>query len=143
MRVFIDTNILLDVLAKREGFVGSAKRLFTLCEDRVVEGWVSALSLCDCAYVLRKFMPVKDVRDKIGVLKMIFSMADIDEEVMNGALMSKMADFEDSVQLAAAKDIQADIIVTRNKTHFRGSPIKVMTPDEFLASEEKVTYRMK
>lgn len=143
MRAFIDTNVLLDVLAKRSEFVEPAKRIFTLCEDRLVEGWVSALSLCDCAYVLRKFMKVAKVRENIRILKLIFTMADIDEKVMDAALASVLPDFEDSVQLSAAQSVGADVIVTRDKSHFRGSPIKVQSPDEFLASLGTVTYLLK
>lgn len=133
MRLLIDANIILDVLAKREPFFKSSETIWKLCETEQVEGYVSALSIANLVYVMRKELDPDSIEDIITKLKLIFYVADLTSEDLTAASELKWNDFEDALQSAAAARIKADQIITRNVRDYKSSVIPAFTPDEFLA----------
>lgn len=130
MKVLIDANVILDVLYAREPFAEDSSRVFKYCELGKVDGFVSALSIPNIVYVMRKELS----RDKIGkiieTLTNIFSIADLRESDLTKAVESDVGDYEDAVQCACAARIRADYIVTRNIKDFKNSRVPAIRPSE-------------
>ena len=133
MRVFIDTNVIVDVVAKREPFFADSQAVLALCATGDLEGVVSDLTFCNVAYVLRKSLGSTQLLNGLRVLKKHLTVVPVGEAAISAALESETADFEDAVQLEAARANHVDVIITRNVRHFNNSPIRVCTPSELLA----------
>ncbi len=132
MRVLIDTNVLLDVLCEREGFAEAALHIFRLCEVNRLEGIVSALSVPNIVYIMRKELNAERVAAIIERLSLIFSIADLTAADLTQASKLGFHDFEDALQAVCAKRVKAERIITRNTRDFKASPIPAMTPTEFI-----------
>ena len=131
MKVLIDTNIIIDVISKRTGYEDSL-RLFKYCESGRVGGVISATTVTDILYILRKHIDPNEVRAVVQTLLLIIDIASIGKGEIAAAFSSEMKDFEDAVQSACAKRIGADYIVTRNLKDFEKSVVKAITPMEAL-----------
>ena len=137
MRAFIDTNVIVDVVAKREPFFSDSQSVLALCATGELEGVVSDLTFCNVAYVLRKSLGGAQLRNGLRVLKNHLQVVPIGEAAIAAALENEMTDFEDAVQLEAARANRADVIITRNVRHFNNSPIRVCTPSELLTEDPR------
>ena len=133
MRLMIDTNIFLDVLLQREPFFENSKNVLKLCEDRKVQGFLSASSATDIFYIVRKGLKSTDAAYKAlgSILDIIKILTVTNEDVLN-AFMQKAADFEDCLLATCAKSNRCSAIVTRNKKDFLGFGIPLMSPEELL-----------
>ena len=132
MKLLLDTNVLIDVLAKRAGFYRDSLETLRFCEAGGVSAFVSAVSVADVMYIMRKYLPREALRNAVKTLLAITSVADVTRGDINNAFSSAMSDYEDAVQAYCAKRIRADFIITRNTRDFAGSPVKAVTPSEFL-----------
>ena len=132
MRVLIDTNVLLDVLCEREGFAEAALHIFRLCEVSRLDGVVSALSIPNIVYIMRKELNAERNAAIIERLSLIFSIADLTAADLTQASKLSFHDFEDALQAVCAKRVKAERIITRNTRDFKASPIPAMTPTEFI-----------
>ena len=135
MRAFIDTNVIVDVVAKREPFFADSQAVLALCAMGDLDGVVSDITFCNVAYVLRKSLGNAQLRNGLRVLKNYLTVVPIGDAAITAALESETTDFEDAVQLEAARANQVDVIITRNVRHFNNSPIRVCTPSELLAED--------
>lgn len=133
MKLFLDTNIVIDVIANREPFVEDSRIILNLCETGKAEGVISALTLCTISYVLRKFATPGMMRTKLRDLRNILTPIDLSVSLLDKAIASSITDFEDAVQFYTAAYSDADVIITRNIKHFPQDNIPVLTPTEFLA----------
>ena len=133
MKLFLDTNIVIDVIANREPFVKDSRIILNLCETGKAEGVISALTLCTISYVLRKFATPGMMRTKLRDLRNILTPIDLSVSLLDKAIASSITDFEDAVQFYTAAYSDADVIITRNIKHFPQDNIPVLTPTEFLA----------
>ena len=133
MKLFLDTNIVIDVLAAREPFVADSRAVFNLCETGKANGCISALTLCTISYVLRKLVTPVTMRAKLRDLRNVLTPVDLSVSLLDKAISSKLADFEDAVQFYTAVYSEADYIITRNVKHFPQENIPVLTPTDFLA----------
>ncbi len=134
MKLFLDTNVMLDLLGEREPFYVSAAKIATLADKRKLKIIVSALSFATVSYFLTKFEGLKNTKDKLRKFKIISGICELDEVIIEKALNSDLPDFEDSLQYFSALRSECDMIITRNGKDFKKSQIPVMTPDEFLNS---------
>jgi len=134
VKAFIDTNVLLDVLAKRESFYEDAATVWSLAEQGKVEGVVSALSFTTVFYVMRRWADVDAAKEAMRLLRDVFTPVACDSLIINRAIDSDLADFEDAVQFHSALSAQAECIITRNPDHFPRSALSVLSPTEFLAA---------
>lgn len=132
MKVLIDTNIILDVLANREGFAEPAAQLFKLCEVGQIQGYVYALSIANIVYILRKELDRSQIEDVIGKLSAIFTIADMKAEDLKRAAALPIRDYEDALQCVCASRIKADFIITRNLKDFQGSKVMAIKPGELI-----------
>ncbi len=132
--VFVDTDILVDLLSGRKPFAVSAARLFSLAERGQVHACVSSLSFATLSYLLRKAHPQSRVTEILKRMRNLVTVVSVGEETIDRALESGFKDFEDAIQYAAALDAKATAIVTRNSRDFTASTIRVCTAEEFLAT---------
>ena len=132
MTVFVDTNILIDLLCERESFVQSARMLFAYGYSGRLTLVLSSLSLVNAVYIARKYGYV-DVRERLDDITEFVEVVDLRKEVAKRALTCEWKDYEDAVQYMSAIKENADCIVTRNKKDFRKSVIPVYTIEELMS----------
>lgn len=131
MKLLIDTNILLDVFCARAEFLEDSKKVFYLCETNEADGYISALSIANMFYVLRKELNGETRKNLIDKLKLIFKVTDLQCDDLTKATELDFKDFEDGLQSSVAMRIKANYIITRNVKDFASSKIKALTPTEF------------
>ncbi|GHS86012.1 twitching motility protein PilT [Campylobacterota bacterium] len=133
MKALIDTNVILDVLLRRDPFYNDSRAVFDLVEQRKYTGCVSSSAMTDIFYFLYKaHRDINKVYASMDDLASIFTIAPVLESTINNALALRWKDFEDAVQYAAAERLAVDYIVTRNPADFSSSSIEVVTPDQFI-----------
>ncbi|MBQ6064743.1 MAG: PIN domain-containing protein [Prevotella sp.] len=137
MKVFLDTNVLLDHLAKREGFYADAAIIFSMVNDGLLLGLISSLSIINCAYVLPKHYDRHDVMEQIKIMLKMFTVCNVDASVLEKAVNINPYDFEDAVQYLSSLPHKPDVIITRDKRGFRDFDIPVMTPKEFVTKAKE------
>ena len=133
-RLFIDTNIILDLLGERDLFYEAAAKLATLADKGKVTFVVSPISFATVNYFLSKFETSQIAREKLRKFKIITEICQLDEHIIDKGLNSSFKDFEDSLQYFSAVDSGCEIIITRNGKDFKNSLLPVMTANEFLKS---------
>ena len=133
MKALIDTNVLLDHLAMRDGFFQDAAAIFSMVHDGYLIGIVSSISIVNCAYVLSKHYDGSAVLNQIKEMLDMFTISNVDADVLEKAADLKPYDYEDAVQYLAALPYQPDLIITRDAKGFRDFDILVMTPVEFVS----------
>lgn len=133
MRLMIDTNIFLDVLAEREPFFKDSKAVLDLCENKRVQGFLSASSATDIFYLIRRQLHSVDLAYKAlgSVLDIAKVLTVTNEDVLN-AYLQRASDFEDCLLATCAKANQCDAIMTRNKKDFLSFGITLFSPEELL-----------
>lgn len=137
MRLFLDTNIMIDLLCKREPHYDAAAKLMVLNEKGIIQIIVSSLSFVTCNYVMSKTVEKNAVSELLKKFRVLCDVAEVDEINIDKSLFSKFADFEDAVHYFAALKANADCIITRNSRDFVLSEIAICTPQEFLSSINK------
>ena len=115
MKILIDTNVILDVLMERKPFAENAAKIFKLCEVKKIAGYISALSVPNIVYIMRKELDAEKISEILRQLSLIFSFVDLK-----------------ALQSVAAGRIHADYIVTRNVKDFNGSKVMAVKPEELL-----------
>lgn len=134
MNLFLDTNVLIDLIDKREPFFNDIAVIATMAENKELKLAASSLSFVNIVYVVSKSVEEKTVLEALKKLRIICDVSTIDEIVIDKSLISKFDDFEDAVQYFSALHLKCEFIITRNKKDFKNSEIPVLTPSEFLAS---------
>lgn len=133
--VLCDINVILDIFLKRDPYYVAAARLFTLIEEKKLQGYLSAQSFPTMFYILSKELKREKATRVLEKLRIVFRVAAVDEKVIDLSLASSFKDFEDAVQYYSALHVRADCLITRNKADYRADRLPVMTPEEFLALE--------
>lgn len=136
MKIFVDTNILLDVLEKRLPFYHDSAAIWTLAEKRKIEGFISAVSFTNIFYILRKLESRAKAMKGLRLIRQVFLLSPCDADVIDHSINLDFKDFEDAVQLSSALRADATCLITRNPNHFPKATLPILTPVEFLALEE-------
>jgi predicted nucleic acid-binding protein len=134
--LFVDTNIVLDLLQKREAFYEEAQELFTLADRKEITLFVSSLTIANTHYLLSKHYNPNDARKILSKFKVLVRILALDDKIIDLALTSGLKDFEDAIQLHTAMENNMDLILTRNKKDFRGQSIPILTAKEYLKRKE-------
>lgn len=130
-KIFVDTNIVLDLLQKREGFYEAAQQLFTLADNKEVELYISALTIANIHYILFKHLKM-EARKVLSTFKGLVEVLPINIHIISLSLVSDFPDFEDAIQYYTAIKNGIGLIITRNKKDFNQSNIPVLTATEYL-----------
>ena len=132
MRIFVDTNVLLDVFLNRQGKPGSLQVL-NACVTPGNEGWIAWHTLSNAFYIVRRETKLlAEAKRFASELLLWCNVATVGTPEAIAAEGMNLSDLEDSMQIAAALACKADVIVTRNTTDFTTSPIPVMMPEDFV-----------
>ncbi|MHA3789289.1 type II toxin-antitoxin system VapC family toxin [Flavobacterium hauense] len=132
MKLFLDTNVMLDLLGNRVPFFEDAAKIVSLADKGKATMAVSALSYVTTDYFLSKILSPSKSKEGLRKFKAVCETISLDEIVIEKSLNSNFSDFEDGLQYYSAVKSDCNYIITRNTKDFKSSEIPVMTPQEFL-----------
>jgi len=133
--LFLDTNIIIDLLAKRDPFYDEAALLFSLADKKKIKLSVSALTFANTNYILLQTKKSSEAKHILRSLKLIVKVLSLDEKIVELALNDEdFTDYEDALQHYTALENSIDAIITRNLKDFKNAQIPVMTAAQFLQS---------
>ena len=131
MRVLLDTNIILDGFLARELFVEEAKALLNAIQSQQVEGFVTATTLTDIFYIVRReTKSMQQAREAVSRTLRLMQICPVDRRILEAAFASNVNDFEDAVQLACAIAKSLDAIITRDPQGFAGATLPILSVRE-------------
>ena len=134
-RVFIDTDVCIDLFSGRKPFNKAAEIIFSMAESKKIKLFVSALSFSNIDYVLRSQYSGEYSRQIIGTFKTLVTVVPVDSKTIDLAIASNFHDFEDAIQYNCAIENNLTIIITRNVKDYKKATISVLTPESYLALE--------
>lgn len=129
--VFVDTDIVLDLLARREPFYNAAARLFSLAETGSISLAVSSLTFANLFYIIRKQASAKHAHEVLRNFKQLVTVLSVDDAVIEQALKAGFTDFEDAIQYYTALGAGCSTLLTRNGRHYRKAEIAVFTAEAY------------
>jgi predicted nucleic acid-binding protein len=134
VRVFVDTNVLLDVLAKREPFYANAAGIWSLAERGRIEALISAISFNNIYYIVRRASNRKKAEQALHLMRNVFATVPLSVQILSQAIDAGFADFEDAIQFHSAVHADAVCLITRDTDHYPAADLLVLNPAAFLAS---------
>ena len=132
MKVFLDTDILLDVVLRREPYWRDSAAVLDACEDGKVEGSTSVLVLANIGYIVERAESAAKARDAITTLRSFLRVCSLTDRELGEALVSDFGDLEDAMQHFICVREGIGTIVTRNVPDYRRSDRTIVTPPELL-----------
>ncbi|MEN8126107.1 MAG: PIN domain-containing protein [Bacteroidota bacterium] len=131
-RILVDTNIVLDLLARRQEFIIEAQELFTLSDKKELKLYVSSLTFANTYYILSQQMKLGNARKILRKFKVLVEVLPMDDKIIDLSLESDFKDFEDAIQYHTAIENEVNIIITRNLKDFKTSKIPVLTAKDYI-----------
>ncbi|HXK50725.1 MAG TPA: PIN domain-containing protein [Clostridiales bacterium] len=133
-KVLVDTNIVIDLMSKRENFYYPAAQLFSLADKNKVELCISSLTFANAYYLISKELGRTETGKILSQFKVLVKILPMDDKIIGLALNSEFSDFEDAVQYYTAIENGLNVIITRNLKDFKSSAIPVMTAENYLST---------
>ncbi len=133
-KVFVDTDIILDLLSEREPFYVHSATLFSRADKGEIKLFVSSLSFANLNYILSRQYSADQARKKLLKFKTLVTVLAVNAKIIDLALSSNFKDFEDGIQYFTSIENSIKIILTRNLKDFKTSEIPVMTAEQFLSA---------
>ena len=130
--VFVDTNIVIDLLQKRDEFYKEAQELFTLADRKKVKLYISALTFANTYYILSRFYSSDEAKKILSKFKVLVDVLPTTDKIIELALASDFKDFEDAIQFYTALENSLEAIITRNKKDFKNNLIPIFSAKEYL-----------
>ena len=131
-RVFVDTDIIYDLLAKRDPFYLAAAQLFTLADEGKVQIYISALSIANLHYLISKQRTEEEAKEILRKFKVLVHVAPLNDKIIDLALNSEFSDFEDAIQYYSALQNEIEVLLTRNLKDYKKAHITVLTAQDFI-----------
>ncbi len=132
-KLFIDTNIVIDLLSRREPFYDESADLFSLADQKIIELNISSLTIANTSYTLLRQTDSKKTKEILRKLRLIVNILPLDDKIIGVALNDdSFNDFEDGLQYFTAIENNQDLIITRNLKDFKASKLPVLTARQFL-----------
>ncbi|WP_430934770.1 type II toxin-antitoxin system VapC family toxin [Saccharicrinis sp. 156] len=136
-KLFVDTNIVIDLLSRRELFFEEAATLFSLADKKQIELTVSSLTIANTSYILLKQIDSDKAKSILRKLRLIVKILPLDDKTVGLALNDEtFSDFEDGLQYFTAIENEQELIITRNLKDFKNSKLPVMTAKQFIKTME-------
>jgi len=132
MKLLFDTNIILDVMLERKPHVEHAAFLLAQVETGIIEGYICATTVTTLEYLMKKALGGEKTKSLIKMLLQLFEVSPVNRLILEGALNTKMTDFEDSVLHESAVHTNLHGIVTRDKKGFKLAKLAIYTPQEMV-----------
>jgi len=136
INIFVDSDVILDLLAKREPYYIHAAKLFTLIDQQKVTAFTSPIVFANLHYLLKKMTSNKAALKSLRKLKTFINVLPTDERVIEQSLNSEFNDFEDAIQYFTSVNNGINIIITRNVKDYKKSKISISTAEEFIKTWE-------
>jgi len=130
--VFLDTNVILDVLLKREGLFEASSKLLSLSEKKIIDLKTSIITYATIFYFVKKGLSRVEFVKKMKYLRSLVGILPSNDHTVDLAWESNFYDFEDAIQNQIAESNGLKTIITRNKKDFKNSNLSILTPEEFL-----------
>ncbi|MDR0704533.1 MAG: PIN domain-containing protein [Planctomycetaceae bacterium] len=133
IKVLIDTNVVLDAFLRRGVHTLWATKIIQKIDMGKCEGCISASTVTDLYYIIRKDTQNADIA--LAMIKLVYAsltILPVDKTMIRSAFNSSISDFEDAVQVFVAKSADIEIVITRDRTGFVNSGMTLFTPHEFL-----------
>lgn len=140
MKLFLDTNVVLDLILKRKPFFEDIAKIVFLYETGKCELVTSSVSFVNCNYILGRNIKKEKVLDNLKILRLICKIIDVTQSDIDTSLNSNFTDFEDGVQYYSASRNDCNYIITRDKKDYINSEIPVLSPTDFLKIYIKEKY---
>lgn len=136
LKLFLDTNIILDLLADRKPFSNAAYKIFREAKRNKWNLYTSSYSILTTFYILQKELNSRRANDAIETILKRVEIQDLTKREIEHALHSKTEDLEDACQIECANSIKdIDYVITRDKKGFLNSIIEVLHPDELIETK--------
>lgn len=136
-KLFVDTNIVIDLLSRREPFFEAAAELFSLADRKQVELSVSSLTIANTSYALLRQMDPNKAKSVLRKLRLILKILPLDDKIIGLALNDEsFSDFEDGLQYFTAIEDEQELIITRNLKDFKNSKLPTLTAKQFIETIE-------
>ena len=137
-KVFVDTDVVLDLLAERIPFFHFSAVLFTFAEMKKLELYTSPLILANTFYILRKQLGNDEAKSALRKLRILLHVVDSSESIIDKALNSDFSDFEDAIQYYTALEHGISVILTRNLRDYKKTSVIVQTPEAYLVTNQLI-----
>jgi predicted nucleic acid-binding protein len=132
-KLFVDTNIVIDLLSRREPFFEEAAMLFSLADKKQIELSVSSLTIANTSYALLRQMDASKAKSILRKLRLIVKVLPLDDKIIGLTSNDEtFLDFEDGLQYFTAIENGQELIITRNLKDFRNSRLPVVTAKQFI-----------
>lgn len=136
-KLFLDTNIVIDLLSRRQPFYEEAADIFSLADKKEIELSVSALTIANTSYVLLKQLSGNQAKEILRKLRLIVKFLPLDDKIIGLALNDDtFSDFEDALQYYTASENGIEMIITRNLKDFKNSKIPTFTAKQFIETRD-------
>ena len=136
-KLFIDSDIILDVLAERDKFYEPAAEIFDSGYEKKLDLYTTAVVLANVFYILRKKLGTEKSREQLIKLRFIIKVLPVNEKTVDAALTSKIKDFEDGLQYFAAKENGIPVIITRNVKDYKEKDVVIQTAEEYIRNTSR------
>ena len=135
MKALIDTNLVLDVLLNRKPFVEDAVKVFRQAEKGRIEAYITANSVTDLVYILRKAYNLSEIKTHLKEMFQFINISGINPSMITNALDKDTPDFEDAVMMECARQSGMELIITRNKADFKNRDVPCISLEEWVKQQ--------
>lgn len=132
--LFVDSDVILDVLEKREPFYDYSAQILTLGDEKKVQLFTTSLVIANVYYIMRKHLGIQKAKENLRKLRIIVNVMSVNEKEVDLALNSELSDFEDALKYFTALNNKIDFIITRNTKDYKNPKLIVQTPQEYIES---------
>ncbi|MCI6815667.1 MAG: PIN domain-containing protein [Treponema porcinum] len=137
-KIFVDTDVILDLLARRIPHFHFSAVLFTFAEMKKLELYTTPLIIANTFYILRKQLGNESAKNVLRKLRILLHIIDSTESIIDKALNSDFSDFEDAIQYYTALEYGIPVILTRNIRDYKKASIVVQTPESYLVTRKLI-----
>ena len=137
-KVFVDSDVILDLLAHRVPHFHFAALLFTFADMGKLQLYTSPTVFCNVFYILRKELGIDKAKSALRKLRLIIKIIDSTEKTIDYTLNSDFSDFEDAIQYYTALEHGISVILTRNLRDYKKTSVIVQTPEAFLVTNQLI-----
>ena len=130
--LFVDSDVILDVLEKRERFYEYSAQILSLGDEKKVKLVTTSLAFANIYYLLRKHLGIEKAKESLRKLRIIVDVISVNAKEVDLALNSELSDFEDALQYFTALDGKTEFIITRNVRDYKNPKLIVQTPQQYI-----------
>ncbi len=135
-KLFLDTDVILDVVFKREPHFSDSQKVMSLVEKDYFPGYTSSLIIANCYYIISDNKDKKTALKTISKLRSVLNILPFTDKEIGKSLSSSIRDFEDGIQYFICLNNNINNLITRNISDYKGVDINILTPKDFLNLEK-------